>query len=41
MRLEEKQNAVYQRLDRIEAIQGCVENEIDRLLLGRRNGGAQ
>ncbi len=41
VRLEEKQNAVYQRLDRIEAIQRRIEAKIDRLLLGRRNGGAQ
>ena len=40
VRLEEKQNAVYQRLDRIEAIQRRIEVKIDRLLLGsaaRRN----
>ena len=41
VRLEEKQNAVYQRLDRIEAIQRRIDVKIDRLLLGRRNGGAQ
>ena len=34
VRLEEKQNAVYQRLDRIEAIQRRIESKIDRLLIG-------
>ena len=36
VRLEEKQNAVYQRLDRIEAIQRRIEAKIDRLLIGNR-----
>ncbi len=41
VRLEEKQNAVYQRLDRIEVIQRRIETKIDRLLIGdmgRRRG---
>jgi Tfp pilus assembly protein PilN len=33
VRLEEKQTAVHQRLDRIETIQRRIENKIDRLLL--------
>ncbi len=38
VRLEANQTAVYQRLDRIEAIQRRIETKIDRLLLGRNRG---
>jgi len=39
VRLEANQNAVYQRLDRIEAASRRIEAKLDRLLVGRINGG--
>ena len=39
VRLEANQNAVYQRLDRIEAASRRIEAKLDRLLVGRYDGG--
>ena len=39
VRLEANQNAVYQRLDRIEAASRRIEAKLDRLLVARFNGG--
>jgi Tfp pilus assembly protein PilN len=36
VRLEANQTAVYQRLDRIEALSRRIEIKLDRLLTGRR-----
>ena len=38
VRLEANQNAVYQRLDRIEAASRRIEAKLDRLLVSRFNG---